>query len=502
MLVVCVAVAVLCVICARFLLRYVIFRQTYNRLRGPGDTRFWSGDLHSYPGFNEAGLMYDVAYSERFKKFRRVWFGPFMPLVYLYHPDSLRQVIKSSAPKPRGGDLLVTSYDMMVPWLGEGLITTNGDHWARQRHLLTPAFHLDTLRAYHDINNSCVDVMMDRLRESSKDGRSVDLYQFMYKLTLDIILQTAFSYSSGCQMEGGVSEYIKAISRTQEILGKRFLTPLMYSDFLFRWSSEGQEFYKLCDVAHRWSEAVISRRREQLETCPPDSGLKKKKKEDFVDILLSATDENGNRLSDREIRDEVDTFLVAGHETTACGAMWTLYDLARHPDHQRRVQEEVTQVMGGRTDVAWEELSRLQFTSQCIKESLRLHSPVPSVERLLSEDVSVDGHTIPKGTVVTLYLWVLHHNSAVWEEPFEFRPERFDPDNVKAMDPFQFLPFSAGSRNCIGQHFAMNEMKVVIAKTIKNFTLTFDPSHKVEHQPSVSMKAVGGIYVHVKPADA
>jgi len=127
---------------------------------------------------------------------------------------------------------------------------------------------------------------------------------------------------------------------------------------------------------------------------------------------------------------------------------------------------------------------------------------VPAIERITTEDVWINEHRVPEGTRVTLHLWMLHHNPHLWHDPLTFNPARFDPDKVTAMDPFQFLPFSAGARNCIGQNFAMNEMKVTVAKLIQRFRLSADPERPAKHRMSITMKAEDGCFVYATERDA
>ncbi|KAH9496501.1 hypothetical protein Btru_043196 [Bulinus truncatus] len=362
---------------------------------------------------------------------------------------------------------------MAVQWLGEGLLIANGAKWSRSRRLLTPAFHFDILKQYLDIYNQCGDLLMGRIKEKSKSNKPIDLYPLINLDALDIILRCAFSYKSNCQ-----------ISKS----------PRYFNEFTYSLTSHGRTYYKLCAFAHQVAEEIIEKRRKELENDP--SQAQQRKVKDFLDTLLTARDENGVGLSLLEIRNEVDTFLFEGHDTTASAMTWTLYSLAEHPEHQERVYEEIMEVLQGRERLEWGDLSKLEFTTMCIKEGLRLHAPVPYIERTLIEDCPVNGHILPEGSRVGIQLYALHHNPHVWENPFEFIPERFHPDNQKNMDPFQFVPFSAGSRNCIGQNFAMNEMKITISKVIQNFKLSLDPAIKARRMPIVTMKPEKGAFVY------
>ncbi|XP_059152544.1 ultra-long-chain fatty acid omega-hydroxylase-like [Physella acuta] len=166
-------------------------------------------------------------------------------------------------------------------------------------------------------------------------------------------------------------------------------------------------------------------------------------------------------------------------------------------EYQEKVYEEVVRVLDGREHLEWNDLPKLEVTTKCIKESLRLHPAVPYIERETVEDCSINAQILPKGTRIAIHIWLLHHNPHIWENPDEFNPERFNPDNQVKLDPFQFVPFAAGPRNCIGQNFAMNEMKTTICKIIKKFKLSVDANKKVRRLPVVTMHAEGGMFLNV-----
>ena len=506
---------VLLAVCSVLLLKYgrqfLKFREAMNRL--PGDDTFHPilGNFHTFPGMSEDGLAWIYERVNKYKYFHRVYVTPFLAPMLVYHPDTVRETIRASIKPRQLVSGLASSYDMGTPWLGDGLILTNGRRWHRNRRLLTPSFHFEILKNYMKVYNSCtVNFLENILVGSSKTGKSVDFQPLVSNYTLDVILRCAFSYHSHCQTGREPGEYAKAIAEIQHLWMKRLINPMFFVEFLYRLSPQGRRFYSLCDIAHREAEAIMKKRKQELDLDPDNlkgGGGGNRKARDFLDTLLTARDEQGNGLSWTEIREEVDTFLFAGHDTTASGIMWTLVSLARHPDHQELVYEEVKAAVVEDTnstkvgqvdddnEVKWEDLGKLQYTGQCIKEALRLHTAVPAIERFTIEDVVFDGHVIKKGTVVNIPLWALHHNPHVWDAPHDFQPQRFHPEKVAKMDPFQFIPFSAGSRNCIGQNFAMNEMKVAVAKVVRRFQLKVDEDRPVLREMSVTMKASHGAYL-------
>ncbi|KAH9496506.1 hypothetical protein Btru_043205 [Bulinus truncatus] len=480
----------------KYTLRIIKYRRAYFKLPTIPNYSYLTGTLHMFPGINEEGLDFDFENARKFCYFHVVWAGPILPAVITYHPEATRIILKSSAPKTRN-TIMSTAYDMGLRWLGEGLLISNGDKWARNRKLLTPAFHFDILKPYLEVYNQCADILLDKIGEFAQDGQSFDLYNLINLDALDIILRCAFSYVSECQTTGSKSKYTSAISELQKLWVERTLKPIVHFDFLYNLTKDGRRFNEMCDVAHHVAKEVIRKRQLELEEDP--DLVSRKKCKDFLDILLTARDDDGQGLTSLEIRNEVDTFLFEGHDTTASGMTWTLFALAGHPEYQERVYEEVQEVLQGREYIEWSDLPKLEFTTMCIKEALRLHTAVPFIERRLTEDIQINGHTIPAGTRTAIHIWILHHNPHLWEDPLEYKPERFHPDKQNSMDPFQFVPFSAGPRNCIGQNFAMNEMKTTISRVIRKFKLTLDPERKTRRCASITMKAEDGVYLYATP---
>ncbi|NXG71181.1 CP4F4 protein, partial [Baryphthengus martii] len=185
-----------------------------------------------------------------------------------------------------------------------------------------------------------------------------------------------------------------------------------------------------------------------------------------------------------------------GHDTTASGLAWLLYNLARHPHYQERCRQEVQELLKGREveEIGWEDLAHLPFTTMCIKESLRLHPPVTAVARRCTRDIAMrDGRVVPKEVTCLMSIYGTHHNPELWPDPQVYNPLRFSPENSKGRSPLAFVPFSAGPRNCIGQNFAMAEMKVVAALTVARFLIRPDPRRPPRRKPELILRAEDGL---------
>eukprot|EP00058_Branchiostoma_floridae_P017225 XP_002602713.1 hypothetical protein BRAFLDRAFT_72925 [Branchiostoma floridae] len=360
---------------------------------------------------------------------------------------------------------------------GDGLLTTSGAKWFRNRRLLTPGFHFEVLRPYVKLFSDSTNVMLENWEEFGA-GASIDVFQHVSLMTLDSMLKCALSQNTGCQKRKKFNSYISAIHEISELFMARALSIMaIVSDFVYNNSSAGKRYKKACNEVHQFSEKIIQQRKQDLDNLSTTETTRRQKYLDFLDILLMAKDEDGNGLTNTEIRDEVDTFMFEGHDTTASGLAWTLYCLARHPGHQEKCRKEAQEVLQGRTDVTWEDLPSMKYITMCIKESLRIYPPVPKILRELEEPLTFpDGKTVQKGTTVFIGLQLMHLNPNVWERPEEYDPLRFSPKNSSSRHPYAFLPFSAGQRNCIGQHFAMNELKTAVALILQRFRLTPDDS--------------------------
>ncbi|KAL0964760.1 hypothetical protein UPYG_G00328520 [Umbra pygmaea] len=433
------------------------------------------------------------------------WFlGPFYSLVRFFHPDYVKPLLLAPASITVKDELF---YGFLKPWLGQSILLSNGEDWSRRRRLLTPAFHFDILKNYVKIFNSSTNIMHAKWHRLLANGENrLEMFSHISMMTLDSLLKCTFSHNSNCQESS--CEYITAILELSDLLIDRRGRILHHWDWLYWRTAEGQRFRKACNVVHRFTSGVVQERRNQLaHQGVPESHTEKteekKKVVDFIDLLLLSKDEEGHVLSDEEIKAEADTFMFGGHDTTASGITWVLYNLSCHQDYQERCRAEVNDLLQDKQteDIEWDDLNNLHFTTMCIKESLRLHSPVSAVTRRYTEDMTVPGdRVVPKGSICLLSIYGVHHNPEIWPDPDEYNPMRFDPENSKGRSSHAFIPFSSGPRNCIGQKFAMSELRVVVALTLRRFRVT-PGGTKVRRLPQLVLRAEGGLWLHLESLD-
>ncbi|XP_040899923.1 cytochrome P450 4B1 [Toxotes jaculatrix] len=448
--------------------------------------------------FKQDGTDFDkiVQWGQQYPYAFPLWFGPFVCFLNIHHPDYVKTILTSTEPKD---DL---AYRFLASWIGEGLLVSKGQKWFRHRRLLTPGFHYDVLKPYVKLMSDSAKTMLDKWESYADTNESFELFEHVSLMTLDSILKCAFSYSSNCQTEGGTNAYIKAVYELSDLINLRFRTFPYHNDLIFYLSPHGFRYRKACRIAHSHTDEVIRKRKEALNEETELDRIQAKRNLDFLDILLFARDEKQQGLSDEDLRAEVDTFMFEGHDTTASGISFILYCLACHPEHQKMCRDEIMEALRGKDTMAWEDLNKIPYTTMCIKESLRLYPPVPGMSRQITKPITfVDGRTVPEGCHVGTSVFGIHRNAAVWENPEVFDPLRFLPENVSRRSPHAFVPFSAGPRNCIGQNFAMNEMKVVIALTLKRYQLIEDPAWKPKIIPRLVLRSLNGIHIKIKPVD-
>ncbi|XP_066479592.1 cytochrome P450 4B1-like [Tiliqua scincoides] len=422
-----------------------------------------------------------------------LWIGCFSASLVITHPDYAKTLLARTDPKDNVG------YRHLVPWIGKGLLVLDGPKWVQHRKLLTPGFHYTILKPYVTLMAESTKVMLDKWEQLVTQGKSVELFEHVSLMTLDSIMKCAFSHSSNCQMDRKNS-YVQAVFDLCSLVFSRTYNILGQSDLTYWFTPQGFQFRKACQVAHLHTDEIIKGRKESLKDEAELQKILKKRHLDFLDILLCAKDDKGNPLSDEDLQAEVDTFMFGGHDTTASGISWLLYCMAQNPEHQQKCREEIKAIMGDRDTIQWNDLSEMTYCTMCIKESLRLYSPVSGVSRQLNKPITFfDGRSLPEGAWVVLSIHLIHKNPAIWNDPEVFDPLRFSPDNTASRNSHAFLPFSAGPRNCIGQQFAMNELKVALAMTLLRFQLSPDPTNPPPIPiPQIVLRSENGIHLRLE----
>lgn len=390
----------------------------------------------------------------------------------VHHPAAIHQVLVENADKYYKTNNLKK---VMYPVLGEGLFTNDGEFWKSQRRLVQPAFHTKRIGAY-------VETMRDyslRLSQRWQSGATYDIDHEMTQLTMEIISKTLFDAD---------------VSDDAQNVGEAITTVL--SDVNKRLDHVVPPPYWIPNERNRRFKQALARMNETIQGFIDARRASGEDKGDLLSMLLMAQHEDGERMTDRQVRDEAMTLFGAGHETTANALTWTWYLLSQHPDVQARLHEELDSVLGGRP-LTLDDLPKLTYTEQVIKESMRLFPPAFVVTRSAIDNTEVGGFEVKKGEIVIVSIWGMHRNPNFFPEPHRFDPERFSPENEKALPKYAYLPFGGGPRVCIGNAFAMMEAKVALASIAQHYTLDLAPGHQVEPVRMFTLRPKYGMKMRV-----
>ncbi|KAM4873327.1 cytochrome P450 4X1 [Thomomys bottae] len=420
------------------------------------------------------------------------WIGPFQAFFFIYDPDYAKTLLNRTDPKSQ------YLHKFTAPCFGKGLLNLDGPTWFQHRHLLTPGFHCDTLKKYVDAMAHSVNTMLDKWEKIySTHETTVEVSEPINLMALDIIMKCAFSQETNCQINSTHDSYIKATLELGKIIFYRLYNFWHHYDLIFKFSPKSYHFQELSEVLHQYTEKVIQDRTNFHRTGIKENNTQKD--QDILDIILSAKAENEDSFREADLSSEVATFMLAGYDASAASLSWLLYCLAMHPEHQEKCREEVRSILGDGSSITWDQLEELSYTTMCIKEMFRLLPPIPSIFRELSKPLTFpDGRSLPAGMTVVLSIWGLHHNPAIWKSPKVFDPLRFTKENSDQRHPYAFLPFSAGPRSCIGQQFAMVELKVAIALTLLRFKVTPNLTRPLTFAHHIVLRPKHGIHLCLK----
>ncbi len=389
------------------------------------------------------------------------------------HPDQLHEVLVTKADKFHKDADYTDPNRGMARFLGNGLLTSDGEFWKRQRRLAAPAFHAKRIAAYADTMVAVTQQRLDHWQDNSR----LALDEEMMRATLDIVTKALFNVD--------VSDAARRIGDAVTVLqymaaeGNSLLSLLIP-----HWVPTPQRRREARSVRDL-DEIVYGLIRQRREAGTPDLG-------DLLSMLMLAQDEDGSHMSDKQVRDEVVTIFLAGHETTANTLNWTFYLLAQHPDVEAQLHHELDTVLAGQPP-ALEDLKRLPYTEMVVKESMRLYPPAYGVGRVAIEDTTIGGFDVPVGTNVGIFTYFAHRDPRWWDDPEEFNPERFSPENEPNIPRYAYLPFGAGPRVCIGNSFAMMETQIMLATIAQQYQLRLAEGQKVIPEPLITLRPKGGL---------
>jgi cytochrome P450 len=399
----------------------------------------------------------------------------YVPALFLYHPNEIEYVLTTNAKNFKKAMTLRSNFFQRL--VGNGLLTSEGEEWKRQRRLSNPAFHRERVATYA----TTMVEYANRLVLGWREGETRDMHRDMMRLTLEIVVRCLFSADVSHDVDhigDTLAEMVKPFASQATlkwILNNRLPTPAHL------------RFHRLA----RKIDAVVYRLIAERRAGGRDEG-------DLLSMLLAAHDEDGSGMNDQQLRDEVMTLFLAGHETTALTLAWSWYLLGENPEAEKKFHAELADALGGR-DATFADLPRLKFTEQIVKESMRLYPPAYGLGREAINDCEIGGYYVPAGTQVFMFQWATHRDARFFDQPLQFKPERWTPEFESQLPKYAYLPFGAGPRVCIGASFAMMEMILVLATIGQRFRLQLVPDHPVETYPAMSLRPKDGVKVTVYP---
>jgi len=401
------------------------------------------------------------------------------PFFMLSHPALAEEILIDRAEEfVKLGQIRQTTGFSLV--FGNGLVTSNGALWRRQRKLIQPVFHRSKVAEFGGRMTACGQSLLARW-DGLEPDQTIPIAQEMMRLTLEIITQTMFNLS----VPGESEQVALALDTVFRYATDTLRNPLMPP--LFLPTPANRRFKAALAYLDAMVYRIIKERREGGE-----------RQGDFLDLLLEARDEaSGEGMCDQQLRDEVLTVFVAGHETTATALAWTWCLLAQHPEALSRLQQELDEVLQGREPTV-ADLPKLAWTRAVFDEALRLYPPAPGILRTPPEDTELAGYRIPKGAVLFVNFYNIQRHPGFWEAADAFRPERFLADAPKPAHRLAYLPFSAGSRVCAGIHFALTEGPLLIALIAQRYELRVAEGHAVEPDLHATLKPKAGLRMAFK----
>jgi cytochrome P450 len=395
------------------------------------------------------------------------------PVYHVNHPDYVRHILQGNHAN-YNKDLIL--YKIATPLLGQGLLTSDGDFWLRQRRLIQPAFHRQKIIGFARLMTDATVALLEQW-DSVASTEPVDLAQEMMHLTLRIVAQALF----GSDVSQDAPAFAEAFNKSNVFLGN-------YLSFPFpplqvptpRHRRFHADLKVLDDVVYQ----IIRERRQTGE----DKG-------DLLSMLLSAVDEETSEgMNDLHLHDEVLTLLLAGNETTAMALAWTWYLLAQHPEAEEKLHAELAKTLGGRIPTV-EDVPNLPYTQMVLEEAMRLYPPAWFLMRKAINEDTIGDYPIPANAFISYSAYTLHRHPDFWDNPERFDPERFSPEQVAARPRFAYLPFGAGPRLCIGNNFAMLEGQLILATVAQRYRFALVPGHEVVPEPALTLRTRSGVLV-------
>ncbi|XP_011501919.1 PREDICTED: cytochrome P450 4g15 [Ceratosolen solmsi marchali] len=516
-------------------LYYVYFRisrrhmiELAEHIPGPKGLPF-IGNAHEFMGSPDTIFRNVIQRSSEFEQVIKVWIGPKL-IVFLVDPRDVEVILSSHVYIDKS-----TEYRFFQPWLGDGLLISTGQKWRAHRKLIAPTFHLNVLKSFIDLFNANSRAVVEKLR--MEEGKEFDCHDYMSETTVEILLETAMGVSKSTQDRSGF-EYAMAVMKMCDILHLRHTRIWLRPDWLFGLTKYGKEQIRLLDIIHGLTKKVIARKKEDYKSGKrniidtsaakdattkntsvdglsfgqsvglkddldvDDNDVGEKKRQAFLDLLVESS-QNGLVLTDNEVKEQVDTIMFEGHDTTAAGSSFFLSMMGCHPEIQERVIQELDEIFGDSDRPAtFQDTLEMKYLERCMMETLRMYPPVPIIARQIKTDLKLASgdYTVPAGCTVVVATFKVHRQPYIYPNPDVFDPDNFLPEKTANRHYYAFIPFSAGPRSCVGRKYAMLKLKILLSTILRNYRVRSTIKEEdFRLQADIILKRAEGFKVKLEP---
>ena len=421
------------------------------------------------------GFMVDLVNYGPLAKFRA---GP-SSFIQVSSPEAVQHVLQANN---KNYDKKALANEPLRDLIGDGLLLSDGEFWRKQRRLMQPVFHSQKIQVFADMMGEETATVLDRWEQVAANGQPLNIQQEMMRFTLSVITRALFNERIGDESGS---------------IGKNLT--LLIEDNIYRFDHPFYPPRSIPTPRNRQYQqakaevfAVIDGLVDRRESSIGEYG-------DLLDLLMMAKDEEtGEGMSNEQLRYELLTLFIAGHETTALLLSWAFYLIAQHPQVRARLHEEAVQVFGGRTP-SLDDLQNLKYTRMVLDETMRLYPPAWIVNRRAIDADEVEGFAILAGSQITVSPYATHHDPALWPDPFQFDPEQFTPERSANRHRYAYFPFGAGPRVCIGNNFALMEAQLFLAAVAGCYHLDLVPGRPVEAEALITLRPKDGPWMTVHP---
>uniref|UniRef100_A0A182W5Z8 Uncharacterized protein n=1 Tax=Anopheles minimus TaxID=112268 RepID=A0A182W5Z8_9DIPT len=467
----------------------------------------------------------------------KIWIGPKL-IVFLVDPRDVELLLSSHVYIDKSPE-----YRFFKPWLGNGLLISTGHKWRQHRKLIAPTFHLNVLKSFIDLFNENSRLVVKKMLK--ENGKAFDCHDYMSECTVEILLETAMGVSKKTQDQSGY-DYAMAVMKMCDILHLRHRKMWLYPDLFFNLTQYAKKQVKLLDTIHSLTKKVIRNKKaafdkgtrgslattsintSDIEKPKSDTGktstveglsfgqsanlkddldveendVGEKKRLAFLDLLLESA-ENGALISDEEIKNQVDTIMFEGHDTTAAGSSFFLSMMGVHQHIQDKVIQELDDIFGDSDRPAtFQDTLEMKYLERCLMETLRMYPPVPIIARSLKQDLKLASSdlVVPAGATITVATFKLHRLESIYPNPHVFDPDNFLPEKQANRHYYAFVPFSAGPRSCVGRKYAMLKLKIILSTILRNFRVHSDLKEEdFKLQADIILKREEGFQIRLEP---